>query len=190
MKTHLNDDERIEALEGTLDHRRRAHLEACADCRQEVAAAHAMWEVLAADAGAGDDVPEPTPVFWNQLQARVGRAVDAQHTPWWRGAAAGWMSLAAAAVLLLVVSSGLLQRAPMPDAVVGDVMEHSAVSAIGETAQWQFVTDVLATLEDDAVLDVLRPSRGAVDAALETLTAAERDEFVRLLQAEMTEGSE
>lgn len=187
MTTHLTDDERVDALEGTLDATRSAHLHGCAACRQEVAALQQVWNALAADAHV--DIPEPAPVFWKQLQARVGSAVDTRTAAWWSGAR-GWMSLAAAAVLLLVVSWGAPQRTPLATSVGSDAATIVNSDAIGDTAQWQFVTAVLASLEDEAVREVLRPTSGAFDAALATLSASERDEFARLLQAELTEGSE
>lgn len=189
MTTHLSEAERVDAVEGTLDAARSAHLHDCAACRQEVAALHQVWDALVVDART--EVPEPPPVFWDQLHARVGSAVDTRTAAWWSGAR-GWMSLAAAAVLLLVVSWGALQRTPVADVVVGDAdafVELVETDAIRDTVQWQFVSDVLASLEDDAARQVLRPSIGAFDNALATLSASERDEFARLLQAELTEGS-
>lgn len=187
MTTHLTDDERLDALEGTLEAARRAHLHDCAACRQEIAALQQVLDGLVVDART--EVPEPPPVFWDQLQARVSSAVDTRTEAWWTGAR-GWMSLAAAAVLLLVVSWGAQQRTPVADLVVSQADVVVETEAIGDTAQWQFVSDVLASLEDDAVHEVLRPAIGAFDDALATLSASEREEFARLLQAELTEGSE
>lgn len=187
MTTHLSDVERVDALEGTLTAARSAHLQECAACRQDIADLRQVWDDLAGDART--EVPEPPPVFWDQLQARVGSAVDARTAAWWSGAR-GWVSLAAAAVLLLVVSWGAQQRTPVADLVVNHSDAIVETEAIGDTAQWQFVSDVLASLEDDAAHEVLRPSIGAFDDALATLNAREREAFARLLQAELTEGSE
>jgi len=187
VRLHLSEDERVDAIEGTLSAPRRAHLHDCVECRQEVAALQQVWDGLAVDARI--DVPEPPPVFWDQLQARVGRAVDTRTAAWWSGAR-GWMSLAAAAALLLVVSWGVVPRTPVADVVVSDADAVVETDAIGDTAQWQFVSDMLASLEDDAAREVLRPSTGSFDGALATLTASEREAFARLLQAELTEGSE
>lgn len=187
VSAHLNEDERVDAIEGTLEAPRRAHLHDCIECRQDVAALQQVWDDLVVDARSA--VPEPPAVFWDQLQARVGSAVDTRTAAWWRGAR-GWMSLAAAAMLLLVVSWGAQQRTPVANLVVSHSDAIVETEAIGETAQWQFVSDVLASLEDNAAHEVLRPSTGAFDDALATLSARERDEFARLLQAELTEGSE
>ncbi len=187
LNPHLTDDERVDALEGALDAVRSAHLHACATCRDEVAALQQVWDDLIVDGRV--EVPEPPPVFWHQLQARVGSAVDTRTAAWWTGAR-GWMSLAAAAVLLLVVSWGAQQRTPVADLVVSQADAVVETEAIGDTAQWQFVSDVLASLEDEAAHEVLRPATGAFDDALATLSASEREAFARLLQAELTEGSE
>jgi len=187
MTTHLTDDERLDALEGTVDAARSAHLHDCAACRREVADLRQVWDGLMVDART--EVPEPPPMFWDQLQVRVGSAVDTRTAAWWMGAR-GWMSLAAAAMLLLVVSWGARQRTPVADVVVSQADAAIETEAIGDTAQWQFVSDVLASLEDEAVHEVLRPATGAFDDALATLSASEREAFARLLQAELTEGSE
>jgi len=56
--------------------------------------------------------------------------------------------------------------------------------------EWEFVTSVMSDLEGDDIHEVLAPSRDAVDAAIESLTVAERDRFVRLLKGELAEGLE
>jgi hypothetical protein len=187
MTNHLSPDERVDALDGTLEVSRQAHLDACAECRQELAALRTVLRVTAED-----DVPEPSPLFWDHFEARVAAAVNdvaAARVPWWRGSTRAWVTLAtAAAILFAVWLSPLRTRvADVPETVVADA--DLVTSTIGESAQWAFMSGVLETLEQDDARVVLAPSPGAVDTAFESLSAAERDAFARLLQAELTEGS-
>lgn len=194
MTQHLNAEERIDALEGALHATRRAHLDTCAECRQDLAGLRQVWDGLTVTAD--DDVPEQSAIFWDQFQQRVGAAVDPAQggasASWWRGSTRAWWALATAAAMLVtavLVSpgrfgwGGVVREAEVADAA-------PAGSFTGDQVQWQFVTDVLVGLEQEAVREVLGPSPVAVDVALESLSAAERDTLARLLEAEMAEGSE
>lgn len=187
MTNHLSPDERVDALDGVLTASRQSHLEMCAGCQQEVAALREVLQVAA-----GDDVPEPSPLFWDHFEARVGAAVDAvsaERVPWWRGSTRAWVTLAAAAAVVLAVYLSPLRTTPAdePDVVVADASNE--MGSIEDSPQWEFMSGVLASLEHDDARVVLAPSAGAVQHAFESLSAAEREEFARLLQADMTEGS-
>lgn len=185
MTHHLSPEERIDALDGTLHASRQSHVDGCGSCQQELAALREMAEALAATPAG--EVPDPSPLFWDHFQARVGTAVDALDTaPWWRGSSRAWLVLATAAAVLFAVWLSPL-RTPVTDDVVGDA--EVEIATISETVQWQFMSGVLESLEQDAARVVLAPSPGAVDAAFESLTASEREAFARLLQAELLEGS-
>src|SRR5262245_46229042 len=67
---HLTPSEFIDAAEDALAAARAAHLDACADCRAQ--AANLTAALRQADAG---EIPEPSPLFWNHLSARVREAV-------------------------------------------------------------------------------------------------------------------
>jgi len=192
MTYHLTPDERVEALDGVLAAARRDHLANCPHCQQELAELQEVAHTLA-HAGT-DDVPEPSPLFWAQMERRVAVAVDAaaeaRPMAWWYGSTRAWGALAAAAVLVLAVGAQTwwANRAITDDAAY--VEAEVAADTFADSVQWDFVVNVLGTLEADDVRAVLGPSsRGAVDAAFESLTAAERDAFARLLQAELLEGS-
>ena len=68
-------------------------------------------------------------------------------------------------------------------------MPDEAALALGG-AEWDFVSGMLATLEEDDMRRVLTPSGNAVDAAMGNLSESERKTFLRLLQAEMVAGME
>jgi hypothetical protein len=184
MTIHLSPNERVDALDGVLAASRHAHLEGCASCQQELRAVREVHEALMVSAEG--DVPEPSPLFWNHFEARVGAAVNEATVPWWHGSMRAWVTLAAAAVILLAVWLSPLRTPPVDDVVVDAELE---VSTIGESVQWQFMSGVLESLEQDDARVVLAPTAGAVDTAFESLSAAERETFARLLQAELTEGS-
>jgi len=182
MTNHLSPEERIDALDGTLQALRQSHVDACGSCQQELAALRRMADALAATPAG--EVPEPSPLFWDHFQMRVGTAVDT--APWWRGSSRAWLVLAtAAAVLFAVWLSPLGTR--MPEDVVTDA--EIEIATISDSVQWQFMSGVLGSLEQDAARAVLAPSPGAVDAAFESLSASERETFARLLQTELMEGS-
>lgn len=185
MTNHLSPEERIDALDGTLQAFRQSHVDGCGSCQQELAALRQLADELAATPA--DDVPEPSPLFWDHFQTRVGAAVGAADAArWWRGSSRAWLVLAtAAAVLLAVWLSPMGPREP--EVVVTDA--EFEIAPIGDSVQWEFMSGVLESLEQDAARVVLAPSPGAVDAAFESLTASERETFARLLQAELMEGS-
>src|SRR4029079_17380040 len=63
---HLADQELVDALDGTLDARRLAHVSTCASCTMQLE----EFRTIAGEAGAAG-VPEPPAFFWNQLSGRV-----------------------------------------------------------------------------------------------------------------------
>ena len=185
MTTHLSPEERIDALDGTLQASRQSHVDACGSCQQELAALRQMADALVATPAG--DVPEPSPLFWDHFQTRVGAAVDAVDTaPWWRGSSRAWLMLATAAAVLLAVWL-LPTGSRVPEGVVADA--EIEIATISDSVQWEFMSGVLESLEQDTARVVLAPSPGAVDAAFESLSASERETFARLLQAELMERS-
>ena len=199
MNTHLSSQEFVNALDGVLASARQSHLDGCAACQTQVAELRALTE----EAVHGADVPEPSPLFWDHFQSRVLAAVQGQGRPepqaWWKNWADARALFALSAIVVAVVASVALYvsrpAAPVPATVAdsgevaaSDVMADAALSLDGD--EWEFVTSVMGTLEDDDIREVLAPSHHAVDAAIEGLTSAERDRFMELLKAELAEGLE
>lgn len=186
MNTHLSSQEFVNALDGALASAWQAHLDGCASCQTQVAELRALAE----EAAHGADVPEPSPLFWDHFQSRVLAAVQVQGRPdpqaWWKDWADARALFALSAIILAVVASVALYVSrpvtPVPATVA------ASLSLDGD--EWEFVTSVMGTLEDDDIHEVLAPSPHAVDAAIEGLTSAERDRFMELLKAELTEGLE
>ena len=192
MTTHLSPQEFVDAIEGGLAADRRRHLDSCAVCQTEVEALRTIVVDLDSDA----DMPEPSPLFWEHFQSRVDAAVrDEVMAPvrasWWQvvkgaGVVRTWLT-AGASVAALVMVTAIYLRAPVdPEPVDAGVVAEEAFDG----AQWDFVSGMLATLEEDDMRSVLTPSGNAVDAAMGNLSESERKTFLRLLQAEMVAGME
>src|SRR5688572_11533457 len=98
--SHLSRDERLLALDGALDAARQAHLGSCASCRTDV---ETLGGVLARVRAV--DVPEPSPLFWDHLAARVGDAIAREPAP--VADRGGWSRrLAWAAVAVAIAAAG------------------------------------------------------------------------------------
>jgi hypothetical protein len=180
MSRHLSPTEFVAAVEGELAASRSGHLDACESCREELAALGAAAAAVRSDT----DVPEPSPLFWDQLSTRVREAADAASSgmavPWW----ARWQILAtlgaAAAVTTLVVA---LNRTSAPEADPS-IATASAPEAVGADEEpWRAVAAMASTLSSDDVRLAVA-SVPVTETPVEELTAAERRVFVELLQAE------
>lgn len=191
MTSHLSPQESVNALDDVLPQSRQSHLDACRSCQTGVAELRAMMATV----NDVEDVPEPSPLFWDHFQARVQTAVQAEMVhpapaPWWamivsvRGAMAAVATVIVAAVALTLYPADPV--APVEDAQVAVADEAMAL----ETAEWAFVSGMMDTFEQDDVREVLAPSPLAVDAAFEVLTSDERAAFAKLLAAGMAEGME
>lgn len=183
MTTHLRPDEFVDAMDGTLPAARTAHLEACAECRAEIDGLLSMQR----DARS-DDAHEPSPLFWDHFSARVREATTRETAPeraWWRS----WQTVAtfAAAAATIVIA---LQMRPTPS--IAPVATPAPVSSVAEIApeddgSWDIVMGLASEIAWDDVRDAVAPSAGAADAAIEELTAAQREALVRLLKQEIGE---
>lgn len=181
--THLTPDELLDAVEGLLNADRAAHLSGCPECRRQH---HDLSRTLAEAKEVS--VPEPSPLYWNQLSVRVRAAVDAEP------AAGGWASWLRWQVLLPLGSAAVIMAALMfslnthrdvaapPDTLVAFDAPVTADVLDGADA-----LDLLAGAFDiDAAADAGVIEPGVADQAVLELTAEEQAELTRLLQAEMT----
>jgi hypothetical protein len=201
---HLSRDQIVDLVDGTADSAVTAHVRECDGCRLE-------WEQCrsAIEAARLDEVPEPSPLFWDHFSARVSDAVRQEaaaspRTGWRRFGLRFW--LPASSMAALVIAAGLgaavwqrtsplapAQQVDVPTAVV-DVAPAADLGlgepASGGEASWQLLTDVSEDVSVDAGSGTLLPARpGSADQALHQLTDAERRELIRLLNAEMAAGS-
>ncbi|MEO5824184.1 MAG: hypothetical protein ABIT71_27055 [Vicinamibacteraceae bacterium] len=186
--SHLSRDERLLALDGGLDTARQAHLGNCTACRADV---EALSGVLARVRAV--DVPEPSPLFWDYLAARVEAAISREPAP---TAARGWWSprlaWAAIAVVVTAAGAGVLSRsirqpvAPIVAHVASVTGGEPSVSAGGAAGDVDGPIEGDATSGDDgwALLaavaeeagpdDAFAPAAGQAELAISSLTAEER----------------
>lgn len=194
--SHLSRDERLLALDGALDAARHTHLLECAACRAEVdGLRHVVDRVRAVE------VPEPSPLFWDHLAARVGDAIAREPVPseargWWQPRLA-WV---AAAVLTTAATAGYLTRpAPTtPNAAVGTSTAAAGphptppASATGEDDPsgeldasaaddgWALLA---AVADETGPSDLFVPAAGEIERSLSSLSADERAALARELIA-------
>jgi hypothetical protein len=76
MTPHLTPEELIDSRERQLPPARQAHADACVVCRAELARLDEMLRDVAAV-----DMPEPSPLFWDHLSARIRDRVAHEPPP-------------------------------------------------------------------------------------------------------------
>lgn len=198
---HLRDTEFIDLLDGTLPETRRAHLAGCRECRDTAAALAG-----AAQDAACLDVPEPSPLFWDHLSARVTDAVAKEPGPSWRlwrvpaMTRPAWTGLAAVALLIAAVgiwrnvadrpapgAHSAISTAPHePPALTGELswLESDADDA------WDLVRTVADDLEPEAIDEAGVAARpGSAEDATSSLSDHERAELAQLLEAAIKAGA-
>lgn len=193
---HLSADNLLALAESRGSDPDRRHVDRCAACAATVADLRATLGWVAAD-----DVPEPSPLFWEHLSARIGRAIDDEPLPavepWWRRRLV-WLPASAAALAMLVLAVSLSYRAGRATVSDGPVGGATGVAAVESPAAivepvparddetWNVVSVLSADLADDGDEATAFDGRpGTVDRVVEELTAEERGELVRLLEAEL-----
>ena len=192
MKTdaHLSPEEFIDAAEGVRTEASLPHLAECLQCRRELADLRRTMTV-AVDA----DVPEPSPLYWDTLSARIGERIDAEPVPsWWQA----WIRprvlipLSAAALLVLIVAIAPSWRGARVSPPVGSGPTAAAVEPSNDNLD--HAADPLLTLVSDlsANMDLDSVSASGFadpDSAEHAVTHMNPDELTalkQLLQAEMT----
>ncbi len=199
MTPCLSPDEFVDLLDGALPAGRRAHLDACAACQ---ATAAEVREALAAAESL--EVPEPSPLFWPAINARVEAAIaaDAAAARGWRA----WLRLdvlvpiAGLALVVMAIASAIGSRTPIgrvagddivwthDDRVglveVGDgVLADTPAAAEPADDALAMMVDLADTLPDggwDALGVTRLPDLGVAAAAL---TDEERSALATLLQS-------
>ena len=78
---HLNEEELIDLSDGVRPECSTPHLASCESCRRQLADLRAVMSAAAAV-----EVPEPSPLFWQHLSARVREAVSNEE----RATASAW----------------------------------------------------------------------------------------------------
>jgi hypothetical protein len=188
---HLTPEELIDFADGSLAEDRRVHLEACQTCRREARACRSIVAGIRAD-----QVPEPSPLFWDHFSTRIREAVArAEVAPrWWDVLTLPRLSGAAIAGALLValvsVARGPDAGAPRsPAAVLGEAAPAGSSSlTLSSEPAWTVVMAVSEGMDWDAATEAgLQVRPGAAERALMELSPEEQIELGRLLRAELGE---
>jgi hypothetical protein len=187
--THLSPETFVDLLEGAIDERAASHLASCAACRAQLAELRSTWQVTV-DA----EMPEPSPLFWDHLSARIREAVASEpaHRGWldtfgWRWGIAGVLSAAVAAVALIaVLDTGRPEpaagsNAAVTQASVSDASSGPAADPLADDESLGFVADLASNIDWDESGGLGLAARGAADVAVAGLNDDERMELQRLL---------
>lgn len=185
---HLTPDETIDLVDGRASDAVREHAASCVACRRQgelVAEAVALART--------DEVPEPSPLFWDRLSARVGEAIRREARETESSGVAGWRRWlpvqALAATLALAVTAGVwLVRQPDVPRMAGPAAAAPEAWAVPvDDGAWDLVTGLASDLNvDGGEGDAVDPAPGSAERAVEHLSRDEQSELVRLLEAELT----
>jgi hypothetical protein len=198
---HLTPEQLVDVADGTLAESAlsevEGHLATCAECRRQLADMRGMM-ALASDA----DLPEPSPLFWDHLSARVSEAVAAEPARggwnWWVRAALPFaLGTAAAVAIALLLVSRVLAPGGDTRSTVAWHAEAPPLPAATETLAPD-VTDpslaLVADLTQDLGWDERRDAglapRGSAEHAVTHLSEPELRELKELLQTEMGKSSD
>jgi hypothetical protein len=204
--THLTNAELVDWIESSpeLPAARLQHAVRCAECRAE---ADALRSVLAL--AATDDVPPPSPLFWDHFSSRVaeavrGKAPVAESTAgigWLRRPFARWATAGTMAALVILVlvwrgtvyaPVGVIVTVPSTAAPADGANAQSTAPAVAEPDNadddeaWAIVRAAAADLRwDEAHAAGLSARPAAIEGLALELTAAERSELARLVDEEL-----
>jgi hypothetical protein len=192
---HLSRDQILSAVEGRGE--QAAHLDNCRACRSRV---EELRQVLALAAStATDDVPEPSPLFWNHLSDRVRGAVAAEPAP---QPARPYFNIGRAASLagalaIIVIGVAVTMRTAQPassvvPAPVGlpDVADAGATlplsPLLNDDPTWVVMGELASQLNwEDAAEAGLTTGPDAAERAIAQMSEDEQREVVELLQSEL-----
>ena len=173
------------------------HIARCASCRQQVDDIRAMLT-----AASKVEAPEPSPLFWDHLSARVREAVAAEASPagwnWWTRAALPFLAATAVAIAIafVMVTRLIAPHAEPPATAAFKAAPPPSAASAGETLAPE-VTDpslaLVADLTQDLGWDETREAglapRGSADHAVTHLSEGELRELRDLLQQEIGRSS-
>ncbi len=178
MPAHLTDAELTDLAEGLRAEASAPHLRACGGCRRRLGDLRAAISLAS-----GLDVPEPSPLFWDHLSARISEQVAAASS-----GGVGWLpgrwsprravpAVVGIAAVVLAFAAGAMLIGPHHLGHVGTGASTSAPLAVVAG----LMTDADAQ-GDDAALSV-RP--GTLDGAVASLSVRERATLARLMAEEV-----
>lgn len=186
---HLTPDELLDLAEGMRSESSATHLAQCGNCRRHL---DELCDVMAT---LQVDVPEPSPLFWDHLSARVSEAIasDAKSTRSWFGVGRwSWGLAAAASAVVLAIAVSRTPRTPAeltlaPATPVAEAPAADVGSAItADDPSFLLLGDLAGSLDWEAADEAgISMDVGTADTAVAELSDAERTELQRLLRAAM-----
>ncbi len=204
---HLNAEELVDVAEGTRPESAAPHLAGCESCRAQLRELRAMLS-----AAQGVEVPEPSPLFWDHLSARVSEAVAEEArlkgSRSWVATIAARLSAGAGArafqasafvaVMALLMAVMLTPRTPAtgPASIAASLPPSVADAGSGpellsdvNPAEDASLT-VVASLTDGVDMETAREAglapRGSAEHAVTHMSEDELRELGRLLKEELT----
>jgi hypothetical protein len=190
MTPCLRPDEFIDVLDGSADDAAAAHVATCAHCQATLAEVR-----VALTAAAEAEVPEPSPLFWAHVNARVRGALDdAGHesaTGWW-----AWLRwdvvvpLAGMAMIVVALTSAVGRvpavSGPARPGEAGDQPAEAAL-AVGERAAddgaLELMLDLAASVPDSEWDTFGMTTLPDLDVVAQSLSPDEQHALTVLLQA-------
>lgn len=195
--THLSPHTFVDLLDGTLAEAAVPHLASCNRCRRQLSELRVTWK-----AAAESEVPEPSPLFWDHLSARVHDAVADEglsRAPWLRIIDWSWTSVGlfgAAVATLALVAFLQLPRSGSQATSVSVVSANAAAAsafvadaepvALPDDESIGLMADLASGLDWDDVAELGLTTDGLADRATSEMTADERVELQRLLHEALT----
>jgi hypothetical protein len=189
---HLSPHVLLDIAEGVRPESSEPHLARCVLCRRQVDNAR---QALATVAGT-TDAPEPSPLYWDHLSARVRDAVAAEE-PSPTLEPRRWLSwpltaAVSAGVVVIAVGLGLRGRPALrAPAVVDEAVTRTVIQTAPLQADESFtlIAELAAGLDWESAAEAgLIVTQGATEDAISALSAEERMELRRLLAEELAGG--
>jgi hypothetical protein len=198
---HLNAEELVDVAEGTRPESAAPHLADCESCRAQLRELRAMLS-----AAQSVEVPEPSPLFWDHLSARISETVaqdDARLAPTRslaeKAAAlfrvrAFQVAVGIAATLLIGIAVGSGPQAPVaiaPSLTVDVADTGTGPELLGDVNPVEDASlTVVASLTDGVDMETAREAglapRGSAEHAVTHMSEGELRELGRLLRQELT----
>jgi len=194
LTDHLDEAALLDVAEGLPSEHTAAHLAGCERCRAQVEELRSAMH-LAEDG----TVPEPSPLFWDHLSARVAEAV-AEERPGeapvsidWAARLRNWRAVTAVAVAAAVILVVAVNRRAAPDAnseqtpaALATAAARDLTPSLDNDPSLSFIADLASDLDwDDAVEAGLTSGTDAVERVVQDMSDDERRELRRVLQEEM-----
>jgi len=194
LTDHLDEAALLDVAEGLPSDHTAAHLAGCERCRAQVEELRSAMHLTE-----DGTVPEPSPLFWDHLSARVAEAV-AEERPGeapvsidWAARLRNWRAVTAVAVAAAVILVVAVNRRAAPDAnseqtpaALATAAARDLTPSLDNDPSLSFIADLASDLDwDDAVEAGLTSGTDAVERVVQDMSDDERRELRRVLQEEM-----